>query len=110
MVAFVGKCTIVHGKVAFGPCGVEDAVSMHDRSLGGLGEAARARRVELGLKQVELAELARCSTRFVHMVEAGKATVRFDKLLDLLAVLGLGFHLSLGARLVVPAKLVEVRR
>lgn len=62
---------------------------MHDRSLGG---AVRARRSSQGLKQVELAELAGCSTRFVHAVEAGKATVRLDKLLELLRVLGLGLR------------------
>jgi hypothetical protein len=49
-----------------------------------------------------LAELARCSTRFVHMVEAGKPTVRFDKLLDLLAVVGLGLQLARVPRLAIP--------
>ena len=75
---------------------------MHDRSFHELGRAVRARREALGLKQVELAELARCSTRFAHMVEAGKPTVRFDKLLDLLAVLGLGLQLARVPRLAVP--------
>ena len=49
----------------------------------------RRRRKELGLKQVDLADLAGCSTRFVHAAEAGKPTLRLDKLLELLAVLGL---------------------
>ena len=63
---------------------------MHDRSfIGDLAEEVRRRREELGLRQNELAELANCSTRFVHTVEAGKATVRFDKLLAVLHVLGL---------------------
>ena len=53
------------------------------------GPAVRDRRTQLGLTQTELAELAGCSTRFVHTVEAGKATVRLDKLLDVLDVLGL---------------------
>ncbi|HMQ21426.1 MAG TPA: helix-turn-helix domain-containing protein [Planctomycetota bacterium] len=53
----------------------------------------RAQREALGLKQVELAELAACSTRFVHSVEADKATLRLDKLVDLLEVLGLGLRL-----------------
>jgi y4mF family transcriptional regulator len=75
---------------------------MHDRSFHELGRALRARREALGLKQVELAELARCSTRFVHMVEAGKPTVRFDKLLDLLAVVGLGLQLARVPRLAIP--------
>jgi HTH-type transcriptional regulator / antitoxin HipB len=47
------------------------------------------RRRELGLKQVELAELAGCSTRFVHTVEAGKPGLRLESLLRVLAVLGL---------------------
>ena len=71
---------------------------MHDRSFG---KAVRGRREALGLKQVELAELARCSTRFVHMVEAGKATMRLDKLLDVLSVLGLGIQLVRGPRIAV---------
>jgi hypothetical protein len=45
------------------------------------------------LRQVELAELAGCSTRFVHTVETGKPTVRLDKLLALLRVLGLRLQL-----------------
>ncbi len=49
----------------------------------------RDRRKTLGLKQQELADLAGCSARFVHTVEAGKETVRLDKLRDLLDVLGL---------------------
>ncbi len=54
-----------------------------------MGLAVRARRLELGLKQQELAEMAGCSTRFVHTVEAGKPSVRLDKLIDVLGVLGL---------------------
>ena len=83
---------------------------MHDRSFQQLGPAVRARREALGLKQVELAELARCSARFVHMVEAGKATARIDKLLDLLTVLGLGFHLTRGPRLTIAAELLGTRK
>jgi len=49
----------------------------------------RARRLKLGLRQQELAELAGCSTRFIHTVEAGKATLRLNKLIDVLDVLGL---------------------
>ena len=49
----------------------------------------RSRRVKLGLKQQELADLAGCSTRFIHTVEAGKPTLRLDKLLAVLDVLGL---------------------
>jgi y4mF family transcriptional regulator len=55
-----------------------------------LAETVRRRRNELGLRQAELAELAGCSQRFVHTVEQGKPTLRLDKLLDVLEVLGLG--------------------
>lgn len=48
-----------------------------------------ARRKELPLRQRELAALAGVSERFVREVESGKQTVRVDKLLDLLDVLGL---------------------
>lgn len=66
---------------------------MIDRALS-LGQTVRKRRLKLELKQAELAELAGCSTRFVHTVETGKATIRLDKLLDILDVLGL--HLTVG--------------
>lgn len=59
---------------------------------GVLGSVAAARRVELGLRQDEVAELAGCSTRFVHALETGKSTVQLDKVIDVLTVLGL--HLS----------------
>lgn len=61
-----------------------------------LGDAVRARRAELGLRQSELAELAGCSQRFVHTVEQGKPSLRMDKLLDVLGVLGLGLELVPG--------------
>lgn len=54
-----------------------------------LSEAVRERRASLDLRQSELADLAGCSERFVHTVENGKTSLRLDKLLDVLAVLGL---------------------
>jgi y4mF family transcriptional regulator len=70
---------------------------MHDRSFATvLAATVRERREELGLRQVELAELARCSTRFVHTVESSKPTVRLDKLLAVLQVLGLHLQLARG--------------
>lgn len=56
------------------------------------------RREELGLRQEELAELADCSVRFVHTIEAGKTTLRLDKLLDVLTVLGLRLEVERGTR------------
>lgn len=61
---------------------------MNDRASS-LGETIRARRESLGLRQVELAELAGCSQRFVHTLETDKPTVRLDKVLDVCRVLGL---------------------
>ena len=61
-----------------------------------LGEEVRRRRRELGLRQAELAELAGCSQRFVHTIEGGKTSLRLDKVLDVLEVLGLGLVLVPG--------------
>lgn len=68
-----------------------------------LGEAVRGRRAELNLTQVEVADLAGCSQRFVHTVEQGKPTLRLDKLLDLLEVLGLGLSVGPGRGWICPA-------
>jgi len=57
--------------------------------LAHLGAAVRARRGELGLLQADVAALAGCSNRFVHTLEHGKPTLRLDKVLDVLEVLGL---------------------
>ncbi len=62
-----------------------------------LGSAVRTRRRELGLRQVELADLADVSERFVHTVEAGKPTVQLDKVLAVLAAIGLHLELHRGA-------------
>lgn len=81
-------CTDMQISIPPAPGLVYPRQKMTDRA-DDLGARVRSRRRELGLKQAELAELAGCSTRFVHTVEAGKATVRLDKLLDVLDVLGL---------------------
>ena len=66
------------------------------KRLGPLGEVVRRRRKELGLRQTELADLAGCSPRFVHTVEQDKSSLRLDKVLDLLEVLGLDLLLIPG--------------
>lgn len=66
------------------------------RSVSLLSETVRIRRKALGLRQAELADLAGCSERFVHTVENGKASLRLDKLLDVLRVLGLDLAVVLG--------------
>ena len=64
--------------------------------MSGLSQVVRARRQELGLRQTEVAELAGCSQRFLHTVEQGKASLRLDKVLDVLEVLGLGLEVVPG--------------
>jgi y4mF family transcriptional regulator len=70
---------------------------MTDRT-GDFASALRTRRVALGLRQDELADLAGVSERFVYALEAGKATARLDKVLPVLAALGLHLELLRGAR------------
>ncbi len=57
--------------------------------LTSLGQQVRDRRKSLRLTQDSLADLAGCSPRFVRALEAGKATVRLDKVLAVLDALGL---------------------
>lgn len=49
----------------------------------------RARRKSLGLTQEETADLAGCGALFVIHLEQGKPTVRLDKLMAVLDVLGM---------------------
>lgn len=71
---------------------------MNDRAgqLEPLSVVVRARRKALGLRQRDLADLAGCSERFVHMLEQGKPTVQLQKVLDVLEVLGLGLTVRPG--------------
>lgn len=61
-----------------------------------LAASVRARRIQLGLRQSELADLAGCSARFVSALEGGKGAVQLDKVLDVLGVLGLDLVLAPG--------------
>lgn len=54
-----------------------------------LAGTIRTRRRELNLTQEDLADLAQVSERFVRSIEAGKKTVQLDKVVEVLAVLGL---------------------
>jgi HTH-type transcriptional regulator / antitoxin HipB len=54
-----------------------------------IGQAIRLRRKELRITQEQLADLAECSKPFVIAAEAGKPTMRLDKLISVLSVLGL---------------------
>jgi y4mF family transcriptional regulator len=63
--------------------------SPHAARVAALGRAIRARRKVLRLTQIDLSKLAGCGPDFVYDVEAGKTSLRLDKLLDVLGVLGL---------------------
>ncbi len=80
------------------------ASKSNDDRVATLAAVVTRRRKELGLLQAELANLAGCSDRFVHTVEHGKQTVRLDKLLDVLEVLGLGLVVAPGAGSVTVAE------
>lgn len=54
-----------------------------------IARLVRDRRKALRLTQSDLADLARCSVRTIYALEDGKPTLRVDKLLDVLDVLGL---------------------
>lgn len=56
----------------------------------------RKTRKGLGLTQTELGLAAGCGVVFVHQLETGKDTIRLDKLLDVLAVLGLQLNVVRG--------------
>lgn len=69
---------------------------MKKSSSVALGEAIARRRKGLGATQRDLAALAGCSEPFLVHLEAGKPTVRLDKLLDVLRTLGLELRLAAG--------------
>ncbi len=50
----------------------------------------------MGLTQMELADLADCGVAFIYALEQGKPTVRMDKVLAVLRVLGLTLMVSEG--------------
>lgn len=61
-----------------------------------LSKAIKSRRNELGLTQQQLAEYAGCGVVFVYDIEKGKPSVRFDKLVDVLTVIGLKLQVQRG--------------
>jgi len=60
-----------------------------------LGRAVRQQRRLLGLTQQALAERANVGLAFLYELETGKPTVRWDKVLAVLEVLGIRLTLSL---------------
>lgn len=61
-----------------------------------LGTAIKKCRKNLNITQTELADLAGVSLNYVSQLENGKTTIRFDKLLDVLDILGLELKLAPG--------------
>lgn len=78
-----------------------EALTGEEARVAPLGDGVRQRREQLRLRQSELADLAGCSTRFVHTLEHGKPTLRLDKVLDVLEVLGLDLLVAPGRGRVV---------
>ncbi len=70
--------------------------NQRDPRLESLAAAARTRRRALKLRQREVADLAGCSERFVYTLERAKGSLRLDKVLDVLGVLGLGLEVGVG--------------
>ena len=62
-----------------------------------IAEAVRQRRKRLGVTQQALAQMAGCGLVFVYNIEHGKPSLRFDKLLDVLNVLGLELVVTAGS-------------
>lgn len=60
------------------------------------GAAIRIARKRRGITQEELGELAGTGINFVSQLERGKETLRLDKLIAVLTVLGLELALSRG--------------
>lgn len=60
-----------------------------------MAHTLRDRRKQLGLTQLDAAELAGVSVRFVHDCETGKASVQLDRVHALSAALGLTLTLTL---------------
>lgn len=58
-------------------------------SSNDLGPLVRARRVELGLNQTELADVAHTTLRFISELERGKPSAQVDGVLRVLAALGI---------------------
>lgn len=68
-----------------------------DEWSGELGRAVRLRRLQLGLSQEGLAQLAGVGVRLVHEVERGKPGVTVERLVALLRGLGLCIRVEEGA-------------
>lgn len=66
-----------------------------DHAIVRLGAAVRQRRKGLGLTQEAVARAAGCGLVFVYNLERGKPSLRLDKLLNILRVLGMDIVVTL---------------
>jgi transcriptional regulator with XRE-family HTH domain len=64
------------------------------KSVTDIGGAVRSRRKGDGLTLVDAAGLCNVNYRFLSNLENGKPTVRLDKVLQVLAALGLEFEIK----------------
>lgn len=80
---------IVRNSLEVWMSGASSDPSTHDRAPQDWLRVVVERRRALGLRQEDLADLAGVSPRFVQSLEAGKPTVRLDKLEAVLHALGL---------------------
>jgi HTH-type transcriptional regulator / antitoxin HipB len=64
------------------------------RSIRDLAAAVRGRRIDLGLSQANLAELAGVSRKWIYEFEAGKPKAEFGLILRVLDALALSLELA----------------
>lgn len=72
-----------------------------------LGKTIKSRRKHLRMSQEELALLSETSLNFICQLEAGKTTVRLNKLLDVLYALGLELNVINGSSQISFAEGIE---
>jgi HTH-type transcriptional regulator / antitoxin HipB len=70
-------------------------MEQHEPAVLRLGAAVKKRRKLLGLTQEAVARAAGCGPVFVYNLERGKPSLRLDKLLSILHVLGMDIVLTL---------------
>jgi y4mF family transcriptional regulator len=64
-----------------------NSIAIHDAQE--LGRLVRRRRVELGMTQTEVAEVADTTLRFLSELERGKPTARLENVMRVMATLGI---------------------
>lgn len=75
-----------------------------DQWTAQLGNSVERRRRSLNLTQAQVCDLAGVGLSFLHQLEHGKPTMRLDKLLAVLEVLGLGLKLRESHQLLAVAE------